>query len=457
MSVHLQQIGTSWYFAKGAVLDTQGKRKAKKHCLGTDYQAAQKKAAALEMAWQIEAAIDPASGLKVWSTGRIEEAIAFAVGSATTPVANETITVSVAKPQTALPPETYTLRSALDEFKTTHQARLDCSEAWREAIVDRITGVCRHIPELLDRPLADICQEQLDTIRTRLLARPANAHTGRPLAIATVKEYLYAISIAFAHFEKYRHKFKWTPANSDWQATFALTRQQSRAISSLEERSAAHTPKAIYTIQEVSHLYRWATPMVKRYILMGILFGWRQQDIADFRKDELLVKDGEHFIERNRGKTGVLARWWVPPEVAELLLAAVKKTPANPDNRAFLTQAEKPLCHGGTDSIALVWVNLLNHQSAKFPRYPFGSLRRLAGQMMQDSSGSHELAQMVLSHKRNTVADTHYVSGFAQSGVGTNQSDRLTEEQKKLWTAIRPLFFGASVVIGTTTVLVAQQ
>lgn len=178
--VHLQDKGGYWYFNCGAVLNDKQERKAKKHCLGRDFLAAKAKAQALKLAWELETKLDPVTGLKVWTPGRIEAAITFALGTATEAPKPEKNAEPVLPATPFVAVASYTLGTALDDFTEMFGLRNDISPQWRTTCKERVHAVRRHLKELESKPLAEFGQEQLDSIRNTILSRPKSTLTELP-------------------------------------------------------------------------------------------------------------------------------------------------------------------------------------------------------------------------------------------------------------------------------------
>jgi hypothetical protein len=115
-----------------------------------------------------------------------------------------------------------------------------------------------------------------------------------------------------------------------------------RAIMTAEEKKTVKKPKPTFTLEELRILWKLAWPGARMYMLMGLSLGRTQKEIATMRKDDLVEKDGELFIDKLRNKTGVPGYWWVFPELATMLSSRVATTPENPDNLAFLTSNGLP-------------------------------------------------------------------------------------------------------------------
>jgi hypothetical protein len=149
--------------------------------------------------------------------------------------------------------------------------------------------------------------------------------------------------------------------------------------------------------------------------------------------------DGEYYIDRRRGKTGIEGFWWVCPELAEILKASIAETSANADNLAFLTSDGLPLVHGKTDTIRLTWERALSTAPTRTRELPFGAVKKCGAQIVENLGG-HELAQLFLAHRPATVAAGHYTGASVSVGIGKTAFERLHDVQKQMYEALRPRY-----------------
>jgi integrase len=62
-----------------------------------------------------------------------------------------------------------------------------------------------------------------------------------------------------------------------------------------------------------------ALDFLKAMMALADWAGHTQKECATLTFDEIVEENGEMFIERDRNKTGVSGRWWIPPEAAEVI------------------------------------------------------------------------------------------------------------------------------------------
>lgn len=451
-----------------------GKRSQRKFRLGRDRSAAIRKARALRAAWEEETTTD-AQGKKVWSEQSIQRALAFAdhkTPSITAvpiiqPVSRTPVPVFAPDPPTkpATITAVYTLPQALDEYGKFFSERTDIGQKHREVIATRIKSVKAHIEEigwetqgtkvwLKDLPMGQIDLEWLTRIRNKITSRPltrfqnttkneeGQGRPNKPISIDVVRSWLMLLGMAFDWFDR-TPRLGWTAPHHRWREAFVLTRKQEWALRTPEERDNAGKPLPTFTVDEIQRIYKNSTPLGRKYLLLGVMLGWGQEAIRSMRKNHLVKIGEEYYIDRRRGKTGIEGFWWVCPELAKLLIDSISRTPPNQDNLAFLTEEGLPLVHGHTDTIGLAWDRCLRGTPAGVRSLPFGRLRKLGGQIIENLS-SHDLAQLFLANGGNTVARRHYVGNDVEVGIGKTPFERLHEVQKAMYAQLKPLLFGGT-------------
>jgi len=84
------------------------------------------------------------------------------------------------------------------------------------------------------------------------------------------------------------------------------------------DRRAQISPDALFSLEELTLLNRYATPLERYLLLLGLNCAFTQAEIADLRVGEIFLhrphhqeilayamEDSDSFVKRCRGKTGV--------------------------------------------------------------------------------------------------------------------------------------------------------
>lgn len=384
---------------------------------------------------------------------QIENAVTAASAVAAPPVV-QAVPVFAATP---LPPRpdlpNLTLHAALDQYVAHVNGRNEIGLKTKTMTKHRIKSIKHHLPDV---PLAAIQFEHLQEFRNVFTARPVcrrqrprggSVADGRPISVMTARNWLSTLGQAFRWFRKTNRWAKPVSLDAeDLEQVFFLSKsERNRICSSREERQMLGKPKPTPTLDELCLYYKLAAPGQRLYLLMGICLGWRQAQITDLRKQDLVRRGGEYFIKFERTKTNVEAELWVCPELAAMLIARVQKTPNNPDNYALLTENDMPLVHTtrnghDTDSIGLVWDSLRRRVVKVGCRsHPFDSLRRFAGQAVSNA-GDPFLAQVFLAQVPQSVLEQHYAGRGIGIGVGQTAFAKVHEVQRKVHAALKPMF-----------------
>lgn len=349
------------------------------------------------------------------------------------------------------------LHKALDQYATHVGTKNEIAAKTKMMTRSRIKSLKIHLPNL---PLREIGFEQLQQFRSIITARPQvrrprrktqKADESRRISILTTRNWLATLGQVFDWFRKTNRWVRPSGVESeDVREVFSLNKvEQSRLCTGRSEREKLHKPKPCPTLEELSIYYRLAASGQRLYLLMGICLGWRQSQIAALRKVDLFRRGGEYFIKFERTKTNVTGELWVCPELAEMLVARISKTPDNPDNYALLTENDMPLVHPSvtgetTDSIGLVW-NCLRGRAEKLgcQSYSFDSLRRFASQVVTNL-GDPFLAQVFLAQVPASVLEQHYAGRGIGVGIGNTAFEKVQEVQRKVHAALTPMFDAAA-------------
>jgi hypothetical protein len=424
---------------------------------GKDKSQAEKLVRALETAWDNEKATD-ADGKKCWSDRSITNAYTM-VGL--TPPASVS-TQPAAQPTPAAPQQPLSPITNLPQFRPAFQPReisfhqaLDLYVKMRLKIQtirragedsESYVGSIKH--NLKDMPLHSIDAAHQQTIRETILALPPNRINGEPISIITAKKWLQELGAAFEWFSHPDSRIGWIPPYLQWREKFSITDTEAKAIAKNTGDSDYGKVKPTFNLDQLAILFKNATPLDRFYLLGGVCLGWTAIEFATLKRDQVKTDEkGETYIvDKERSKTGVEMTFWVCPELATLLFRSMTRTPANPEGLALMTANRRgkpmPLVHGKTDTIAQSWERLMhrvNKEEQQVPNYPHSRLRKMAGQLIENITGNHDLAQMVLSHKRKDVASTNYVGLGINVGVGKTQQQRLWDAQREVHKALAPV------------------
>lgn len=462
-----------------------GKRVQRFFSLGTDPERAERIARALNVAWDNEKATDE-GGRKVWSSASIEWAYAAngveeqggsnapePISMPTTPPAPEQVV-----PDKFLPAaKTYTLAEALEKYAKHFATIATISEAQREKVPVHIRSVIHHLKHLGigSIPMAEVDNAVLERIRACITSRPLsrqNRKEGdapRKISVVTVTNWMTLTSTAFDWFDRHGQTFGWE-APKRWRENFGLTAKQKEALLDESERDT-DGPPITFTLSELTAIYKRATKLQRKYMLLGLTIGWTQKDISTFKPRQFVTVGDDYFIDRRRHKTGVPGYWWVCPELATILMESMAATPANKDGLAFLSENGLPLVHGQTDSIKLTWkLSIKQAQNAQVGKenavairpLSFKHLRKTGSQWIRNLGGrfgGEAMAQLFLAQKLRTISSKHYNSAEAKIGFlgETTDYEILHELQRKMHKQLKSMFDAANEQPSSKTSLGANR
>jgi hypothetical protein len=269
-------------------------------------------------------------------------------------------------------------------------------------------------------------------------ARPVVKGTERPITVPTARN----------HIKQMLEFLRWLHKNSDyeWRKPEDFDDLVVSVKSSLREKAAKVSPVAVdtYQLEELCLLYKYATPLERLFLLLGMNCGFGQAEIATLlAKEADLFKRHAHetllgfvstekdsFIRKIRPKTEVYGEWILWPETVEALQWAIRRRQRQvlvtrgpnkgkdirmkPDSLLVLSEDGTPLvkqtASGNRASrIASVWngdlTPRIRKSKADFRSLSFNKVRKTAGNMIRDLSNG-EIAGVFLCHGEPVRSDT---------------------------------------------------
>lgn len=253
-----------------------------------------------------------------------------------------------------------------------------------------------------DCPLTSIGWDALNAAVAHFRSRPKTAK-GQVMTVATVQTNVKAVHALF----------DWLDISGRWEAPrrfdriFRVSYQSLKTPSELKREGNGQD---VFTVAELTSLWAKASSRQRTWIGLALATGETAQGIAALMKSDIRRQGGKLVIDRNRSKTGVRGVYPLWPEVAELVETAMDRNKLEP--LAFKSLDGNPLVWfhktGRVDAIAKTWRNLLD-KCSDVRRRGFSTLRKTGATIIEQLTGSLEIAQLYLSHKGQTVAEKHYL------------------------------------------------
>ncbi len=253
--------------------------------------------------------------------------------------------------------------------------------------------------------------------RGHFTARPVSKKYKKPISAASA----YAVCGAIRYFLDWCDiEQLWVPCHR-WREAFKNISEK-KLKTRIERTKNKRMGFFNFTIQEMRFI--WHACLSQNRVLVGLALwcGHTQNELATILRDgEFIEVDGEMYLERDRNKTGVYGRWWVPPELAVLVRERLEKTPEsykeNPLQLAFLTGHSQPLVHFAkagkrtrSDAVAQFWVKTVRLVECYGVRYhSFKYLRKTLAQQVRDRLGV-EYATLFSAEVIKGVQDESYTN-----------------------------------------------
>lgn len=313
------------------------------------------------------------------------------------------------------------------------------------------------------------------------VSRPNKKGTEKPITVRSAENYI----------KRWRH-FLWWLHDSEqfrWKAPSDLFRLKVKVRKTAKETQATISPIQVkaFTNEELVTLYKYATPLERVYILLGLNCGFAVSEFGTLRLDQIFLHQrhgfdnlihyesnpGQSWIKRVRLKSKVYGEWLLWPQTVAAIEWAIerrKKQPDfGPDALLALTDRNLPY-YGQTDGgnnasrISKLWYRGLLDRIQKdkdkegFPRLSPKSLRKTAGNLMRDIAGG-EVMGVFLAHgkpvKNDELAEQYSNRPFARV---FESLETLNLRLQPLWDAVPEPFpmekaktrnGGANISVGT--------
>ncbi len=332
------------------------------------------------------------------------------------------------------------LHASLDEVISTVMKSLKPDMSNGDHVVntrDRILRV-REVQE--DIPLDMLSRKTLDDWLLNI-RNAKSKFDGAPLSAPTIRNLTGAVRMALVKFAEWEW---WSPPPL-WENAF-----KGYSIKKLEtpaQRKRRKKRPPAHTIAEKRVLWHLALDFMKAMIAMADWAGHTQKECATLEFDEIIDVNGEMYIDRDRNKTGVSGRWWIPPETAAVIRRVIARTSrdpkVNPLGLAFLTPDNAPLVrrstsgrHTRNDYVGKEFASLL--RAAKYwgvRHISYKYSRKGSAQFIRDEFDK-EVSRTFLAQSDEDVQDESYTRA---SLVKVERASRkLYEHMKSLFEPIKP-------------------
>lgn len=290
----------------------------------------------------------------------------------------------------------------------------------------------------MDGQMGAVDEAKIRTAVETLCSRPAVRSSGRKDVEGNGRkvnpEDRISVITAKAAVQALRMFLDWANSSDD-SGGFTKPRQydlifKTRPVIFDSERRARAAKKASgreverYEVGELAHLYRWASPQQRLWILLMLNCGFANEELNDLHRSEVYLDAKKPYIARIRKKTvrfdrdsdGVYGQWELWPETVAALKVAMAVE--NPDNSPFVLRTHhgnrliEPTDKGRKDAVYVSWQRLYdsriepNVKKADRPRWlPPKYVRKTGAHLIRTSglNNASELADMYLCHAEQGI------------------------------------------------------
>lgn len=328
------------------------------------------------------------------------------------------------------------------ETKTFHQAMDEYGEYLKKTYIDPTTRKTKpwgntqskqagRIKERQsnDFPLHQLTLQKIKDIIETWRSRPIVKDGTTPITPSTAKN----------HIKQFKHFLWWLHDSDDfrWKMPPEVERLSTKPHVGGEEKARRSRPDQVktFTLEELVIFYKYATPLVRLYVLLGLNCGFGPAEFGTLRLDEIFLHQRHghddlinyqttaemSWIKRGRRKTGVYGEWLLWPETVEGIEWALEIRKKKPDFRpdALLCLTERGLPYHGQTSggnnnsrIGNAWwrtVDRIQEDKKQYRRLSPKLLRKTSGNKVRDIKDGEVMA---IFHSRGDAVETDDLADF---------------------------------------------
>jgi hypothetical protein len=305
-----------------------------------------------------------------------------------------------------------------------------------EHVYNTIDRMYRSRDAIADIPLDQLRRKEIDEWLLAIRSMRSKL-TSKPLAATTIRNVVAGARNVLTKAAEWEW---WVPPPL-WEHAFKPF--TIKKLQTVKERKQRKKRAPSHTVAEKRVLWHLALPFGKAMMGLADWAGHTPKEISTLTFDEIIDVGGEMYIDRDRNKTGVPGRWWIPPEVATVVRKVIAKTSrdaaTNPDGLAFLTPKHLPLVHrakAGSRSRSdyvgnTMWRTLLraaSHYDVHWIAFKF--MRKGTAQLIRDHAGK-EVSRTCLAQADKDIQDEHYTRP---------STDKVETVIRELYPPLRPMF-----------------
>lgn len=274
------------------------------------------------------------------------------------------------------------LHATLDEVVSWVLKELKADNSNADHVMNMRDRLLRARDAIEDIPLDELRRKQLDGWLQGLKALKSK-RSDKVLEPVSVRNLAGAVRFGLKKLAQWEY---WTPPTL-WEEAFVG--YTIKKLETPDQRKTRRKQPPRHRRAEKRILWHLANDFGKAMMALADWAGHTQNEIATLVFDDLVEKSTGLYIDRERYKTGVVGKWWIPEEAAVVIRRVIARTPRdhdrNPRQLAFLTPAGKPLVRrssGGkrakSDYVGgCVWRSLLRAASFCGVRHiPFKYMRK---------------------------------------------------------------------------------
>jgi hypothetical protein len=327
------------------------------------------------------------------------------------------------------------LHEALDDYIAHLKTKEHDHSGWGKTQVTEAEILRRHHEDI---PLARLNLQAMEDMLMYWAKRPKVRNKDKPMSALSCRNYMKRLR----DFWKWLHrseKYAWRRPEDHDELKVRIS-----SIPADREAKLKSVHIEVYSVEELTALYRHASPLMRTFILLGLNCGFSIAEIATLTKEELRLHQSHpkfglpgSWILRVRGKSGVYGEFKLWDATVNALEWSLRRlTTIKPDSRTILLSADGNPYNARTKTgnkssrIPNLWKNLqrtVQKEQPGFRYLPFKQLRKTAGQLVKEASDG-EVAGVFLCHgkpvKSDILADVYTNRPFRKVFAALDQVEK---------------------------------
>jgi hypothetical protein len=288
------------------------------------------------------------------------------------------------------------IESIAKEYFDTSEGHVNDSGRYKQ---EKMKQLKRHTDDV---PLANLDLAALDHILQTIRNRPMSERTGNPLEFGTCRKLI----------TEFKDFLRWldTVSGTGWEIPAKIAFLKTK-VKDLETDNEELKPAETFTIPQLVLLNRYATPIERIFLLLGLNCGYGADQSGRLKIGEIHLDAKRPQIRRIRKKKGIRGIHLLWDQTIDGIRWALARHPdGNPESFLLLNSNGQPYWRktsGGNRARGIAkhfkdLVKRVRKDQPDFPDLSFNKVRKTSGNLVRQLADA-ELAKLQLTHDHQDV------------------------------------------------------